>query len=405
MNSPLALLAASAESSKLPFEMLTVFGAAKILGELAEKVKIPAIVGALVAGVIIGPSALGWISDNDLLHALSELGVMFLLFRVGLEVKASEFLSVGQVALIVAMLGVATPMLLGWVIMVAFGHNSLESVFMGAAMVATSVGITAQVLKDKGLLSHRTANVILAAAVIDDVLGLLVLAVVSSMADGGVDVAGLVTTTIVSIFFVVITIKFGTPTVNRVLPRLMPALRAPEAEFGLAMMFLFAMALVAVYSGVAAIIGAFLAGMALAESVSHRVHDLAQGATELLVPFFLGSIGMKLDLKILAQGEVLWVGMLILLAAIFSKWLGCGLGAIHMGWKDASRVGVGMVPRGEVGMVVAQIGLAKGVVGQDVYGIAVFMAVLTTAIAPLLLSIAYKGEALQPVAESLQSDP
>ena len=366
----------------------------------------PAIVGALVGGVVIGPSVLGWISENELLHALSELGVMFLLFRVGLEVKASEFLSVGRLALLVALLGVAFPLGLGWAIMLAFGHNSLESVFMGAAMVATSVGITAQVLKDKGLLSHHTAKIILAAAVIDDVLGLLVLAVVSSMAEGGIDFAGLATSTIVSVFFVIITIKFGTPAVNRVLPHLMPGLRAAEAEFSIAMIFLFAMSVVAVYSGVAAIIGAFLAGMALAESVSHRVHDLAQGATELLVPFFLGSIGMKMDLAIFSQPSVLLVGGLILVAAVLSKWLGCGLGALSLGWKDASRVGFGMVPRGEVGMVVAQIGFSRGVVGQDVYGIAVFMAVLTTAIAPLLLNVAYKGVELSPLTEeSVQSHP
>lgn len=385
--------------------MLTVFGSAKILGELAEKIKIPGIVGALIAGVLIGPSGLGWIHENQLLHALSELGVMFLLFRVGLEVKASEFLSVGQRALVVAMLGVAVPMAFGWLVMIAFGHSSLESIFMGAAMVATSVGITAQVLKDKGLLSHRTANIILAAAVIDDVLGLLVLAVVSSMAEGGVDVVGIAITTVVSVFFVVMTVKFGTPAVNRVLPRLTPRLRGADAEFGLAMTFLFAMAVLAVYSGVAAIIGAFLAGMALAESVSHRVHDLAQGATELLVPFFLGSIGMKMDLAIFTQRDVLFAGLLILIAAVISKWVACGLGAMDLGWKDASRIGAGMVPRGEVGMVVAQIGLVKGVVGHDVYGIAVFMAVGTTAIAPLLLALTYRGEGQVQPEEQLQFDP
>src|SRR5574338_492322 len=132
------LLSPASEPARLPLEMLIVFGTTKLLGELAEKLGIPAIVGALLGGVLIGPYAFGWIGENELLHALSELGVMFLLFRVGLEVKATEFLNVGRVALGVAMLGVLAPLGLGWGIMIELGHNSLESMFMGAAMVATS---------------------------------------------------------------------------------------------------------------------------------------------------------------------------------------------------------------------------------------------------------------------------
>lgn len=386
-----AFLLAAGSDFHLVLAMVLIFGSAKILGEIAEHFRLPAIVGGLLAGILIGPSVLNLISYNELLHALAELGVMFLLFQVGLEIKAGDMLKVGRMALLVATLGVVLPFVLGWGLLLWAGHAQVEAIFMGAAMVATSVGITAEVLASKGLLSHQTSRVILAAAVIDDVLGLLVLAVVSSMSESGkVDVLGLLTSAAVSIGFVVAVVKFGTPTVTFVMPKLLRRLRANEAEFAVAFIFLFSMALLASYSGVAAIIGAFLAGMALSETISEHTRTLAQGASELMVPFFLASIGLQMDLSVFRKPEVLGLGLLILLAAVASKGVGCGLGAMQMGFRNALRVGTGMIPRGEVGMVVAQIGLSRGAISQEAYGIAVFMAVATTIIAPPLLSVVYR---------------
>ncbi len=232
---------------------------------------------------------------------------------------------------------------------------------------------------------------ILAAAVIDDVLGLLVLAVVSSMARaGGLDWAGLATSTLVSVAFIAAVVKYGSRTAGLVVPKLAKSLRVDEAEFAVAVTFLFVMALLATYSGVAAIIGAFLAGMALAETASHHLHTLVRGAGELMVPFFLASIGLQLDISVFRSGSTIALGVAILAAAVASKWIGCGLGAASLGWKDASRVGAGMVPRGEVGMVVAQVGLKAGAITQPVYGVAVFMAVMTTILAPPVLSFLYR---------------
>jgi Kef-type K+ transport system membrane component KefB len=271
---------------------------------------------------------------------------------------------------------------------------------MGAAMVATSVGITAQVLASKGVLNHRTAQVILAAAVIDDVLGLLVLAVVSSMARaGGADWAGLATSTAVSVLFIAAVVKFGARTAGLVVPKLTQNLRVDEAEFAVAVTFLFLMAMLATYSGVAAIIGAFLAGMVLSETASHHLHTLVRGAGELMVPFFLASIGLQMDLSVFSSSATIVLGLVILAAAVATKWIGCGLGAAALGWKDASRVGAGMVPRGEVGMVVAQVGLTAGAISQPVYGTAVFMAVMTTILAPPVLNLLYRdivGKAPRP---------
>ncbi len=389
-----------AEAARLPLEMFIIFGAAKLLGEVFERLNQPGIVGEILAGIVIGPSVLGWIAPGEFLDALAELGVMFLLFRVGLEVKASELVRVGGTAMVVAGLGVAVPFAFGWGILALWGAQSIEAIFMGAAMVATSVGITAQVLASRGLMQVRAAKIILAAAVVDDVLGLLVLALVSSVARGEIRVLDLVITALAAIGFTVLVATWGTRTVSRVLPQMGEKLRLAEAEFALSMILLFGLALLAVYAGVAAIIGAFLAGMALSESVGDRVHDLAHGVTELLVPFFLAGIGLHLSLGAFSDVSTLMLAGTILLAAIVSKFAGCGLGAIGLGKADAVRIGTGMVPRGEVGLVVAQIGLGLGVVSARIYGVVVFMAVATTLVAPPLLAAAFRGA--KPAAEQTE---
>lgn len=405
MTTPFAFFVGSG-ADQLALQMLLVFGAAKLLAELAERVKMPGIVGGLLSGILLGPSLLNWIQYNDLLHALSELGVMFLLFQVGLEVKVTELLRVGRTALLVAISGVVVPFIMGYGIYAGAKHPQAEALFMGAAMVATSVGITAQVLSSKGLLEHTTAKIILGAAIIDDVLGLLVLAVVSSMGEGkGIDYTGLLTTAAVSIGFVVAIAKYGTGAARLVIPKLRQNLRVQESEFAIAVTFLFGMALLASVSGVAAIVGAFLAGMALAETASHRLHILVNGAGELMVPFFLAAIGLQLDIKMMAGGSSLALSIAILIAAVNSKALGCGAAAWQLGWKDAARVGVGMVPRGEVGMVIAQIGMSRGAIGQEAYGVAVFMAVMTTVIAPPLLNLVYRDIASPPQQISPDEEP
>jgi Kef-type K+ transport system membrane component KefB len=382
--------------------MLLVFASAKLLSEIFERLGQPGIVGEILAGILIGPQVLGWMSPNDILRILSDLGVMFLLFRVGLEVKASDLMKVGGTAMLVAVAGVVLPFLMGWGICTLWGEPGTESVFTGAAMVATSVGITAQVLAARGFLATRSAQVILAAAVIDDILGLVVLALVSGIAEGKVNYLEIGATAALAIAFTAFVAKFGSRAVTRVLPHFQSRLQAAEGEFALAMTLLFALSLLAVYAGVAAIIGAFLAGMALSEAAEQRVHDLTDGVAELLVPFFLVGIGLHFNLTAFTTSGSLALAGIILLAAIVSKFAGCGLGAIAMGRSDAIRVGVGMIPRGEVGMVVAQIGLNQGVMKESVYAMIVFMSVMTTLFAPPLLKLAYRGEVGTQQEERLQ---
>jgi Kef-type K+ transport system membrane component KefB len=357
-------------------------------------------VGEILAGVLIGPHALGWVS-GEVVPILGELGVMFLLFRVGLEVKSSELVSLGGKAIFIAASGVVVPFLCGWGLSRWWGLTTLESVFIGAAMVATSVGITAQVLATGGWLSERASKMIVAAAVIDDVLGLLVLAAVSSMARGQVNFTDLAVTGGLATGFTILIVVLGSRVMGNLLPTVRRGMHAVEAEFTIALSVLFALSLLATFAGVAAIIGAFLAGMALSETVDKRVHLLTDGVTELLVPFFLVGIGLNLDLSLFREGSAVVFAAIIVLAAVVSKLGACGLAALPLGRSDAIRIGVGMIPRGEVGMVVAQIGLGFGVMAPSIYGTIVFMSIATTLIAPPLLRLSFRGA--HPVGANAQS--
>src|SRR5215470_16029480 len=190
-----------AAEAQIPLSILVVFASAKLLNELFERLGQPGIVGEILAGVLIGPQVLGWMAPNEVLRILADLGVMFLLFRVGLEVKARDLINVGGTALTVAMAGVVVPFFLGWGVSSLWGEPRVESIFIGAAMVATSVGITAQVLAARGLLATTAARVILAAAVVDDVLGLTVLALVSGLAKGSLNYLDVALTAGIAIAF------------------------------------------------------------------------------------------------------------------------------------------------------------------------------------------------------------
>src|SRR4051812_158756 len=227
------------DAAKIPLAMLVIFTSAKVMSEVFERLGQPGIVGEILAGVLVGPSVLGWLAPNEFLSALSDLGAMFLLFRVGLEVKSSELMKVGGTATLVACSGVVVPFVMGTGIMLAWGANTKEAIFVGASMVATSVGITAQVLSAKGLLHEISSKIILAAAVIDDVLGLLVLAVVSSLTHGQLDILSLAFTAAAAVAFTVIVAKWGTHTVGRIVPHVDRRLKVAEARFVMAVGLLF----------------------------------------------------------------------------------------------------------------------------------------------------------------------
>jgi len=373
----------------LPLAMLIVFGSAKVISDLFERVGLPGIAGEIVAGILIGPSVLNWVAPNETMKALSDLGVLFLLFSIGLDLQLADLLRVGLLSTFVATLGEAVPFLAGWGILLAWGGTAHAALFLGAALVATSVGISASVLKRRDLLHHPASQIILAAAVIDDVLGLIVLAVVSSVARGRFNLAEIVVTAGLATTFVVVTAIWGTKVVSRIFPHFHSRIRADEAQFDVAMVLLFSLAVLAFYAGVAAIVGAFLAGLALADSADSRVRNLTRGVTELLVPFFLAGIGLNFDVRIFRSRSTVLMALVVLLVAIATKVIGCGLATLSAGWQTSLRVGLGMIPRGEVAMVAAQLGLSMLILSTAVYSVIIFVVVASALLTPPLLKVAF----------------
>lgn len=392
MDQSMILLAVEGQTNIL-LALFLMLAAAKLFAELFERLRQPAVVGEILAGIIIGPSVLGLVQRSEIIDTLAEVGVIFLLFTVGLETKPASIFHIGKRAVLVAVLGVITPFIAGWVLMKAWGGSGLEALFLGTALVATSVGITARVLSSMGVLDALTSRIILGAAVIDDILGLMILAVVSSLALGPINYLSIIITALLAIAFTAFVILVGAPVVKRVAPRI-ENLKVSHSLFISALLLCLGISIAASYIGVAAIVGAFLAGMAFAEVAEERptMHKEMAGVTEFLVPFFLVNIGLQLRLDVFRDLSVIVFALLVTVIAVITKLAGCGFGAKGLGWKQMGQVGMGMVPRGEVGIVVAQIGLGLAVINDSLYGVVLMMAVATTLIAPPFLRILYAPE-------------
>ncbi len=389
MGRMLATLSSNGHADIL-FTLFIIFASAKILAEIFERLKQPAVVGEILAGVLIGPSVLALVKPSEITSALAEIGVILLLFTVGLEVHPGSLLKVGKRAIFVALAGVILPFFAGWGFLTLWGEPTIEAVFLGAALVATSVGITARVLASMNQLSAEASQIIMAAAVIDDILGLLVLSGVSSFAKGNVNFTELITTALLSIGFVIFMVFVGARVMKKSRPHF-EKLRMNHSFFIVGMLLCFGLSWLANIVGVAAIIGAFLAGMALSEaSEEGSLRTQADSVMELMVPFFLAGIGLQLNLSVFGNGSVLLLSCLVTVIAIATKLIGCGLAAWPLGKANALRIGIGMVPRGEVGIIAAQIGLTLGVLDSTLYGVIVFMAVATTLVTPPFLKILFR---------------
>ncbi len=387
----LPLASAGDHGVNLVLTIFVLMAAAKLLAEIFERLGQPSVIGEILAGCIVGPSMLGWVQPTEVTNALGEVGVMFLLFSVGLETPPRAILRVGKAATLVAVLGVIIPFIGGWAVMEATGHTLIASLFGGAALVATSVGITARVLAQLGQSRAASSRIVMGAAIIDDILGLLVLAAVASMATGKVNIAELSLTTGMAIGFTVFIAWLGAPFLRKTTPYL-DRLRVNHAWFVACVLLCLGLAWAAASIGVAAIIGAFLAGMAMAEPAEeqHELHHEIKGLTEFLVPFFLAGIGMKLDMAVFRDPATLGLVAALTVVGVLTKVVGCGAGAWSLGKRGAMQVGVGMVPRGEVGIVVAQVGLAAGVVDSRLFSVVVAVAVLTTLVVPPWLKVLFK---------------
>ena len=394
------------EISELLVALLAIFAAAKLFGEIAERIGQPAVLGEMVGGIVIGVSGLHLIDAHDpLLHVFAELGVILLLFLIGLETDLHRLLSVGGASGAVAATGVVLPFAAGYGVGVWLDYPATISVFLGAALTATSVGITARVLSDLGHLKSDESQVILGAAVIDDILGLVLLTVVSAVA-AGEKLTALGVTKIVAIAFgfVILAVLVGSMLAPR-LVALVARVRVGKALFFASIMFAFGLAWLADLAGSALIIGAFAAGLVLAKTdrgrdIEHEVYDVAQ----FFIPIFFVSVGAAVDLRALSPfhadtRQFFVVGILLTLVAVVGKLL-AGYAAFGRPLRKLV-IGVGMVPRGEVGLIFAQLGLSAGLLSAGLYSSVALMVMITTFIAPPALRALLAKEGRQDAESAL----
>jgi len=371
-------------------ELFAIFVWAKVFGEIFEQMSLPGVLGEILAGVILGPHATGLVNPTETVGSLAEVGAIFLLFTVGLETRPSDLIRVGRSALNVALAGIAVPFVLGFGYLALKGEPQHEAVFVAAAMVATSVGITARVMSDMHVLHTPVARVILGAAVFDDILGMVVLTIAAGMAAGehvrwlhlGVLIAE-------AFGFAVFMIFIGPRVVRRIRPGL-KRMSSHDAPLILALAICLGLSVAATKIGMAAIIGAFFAGLVFADySPEWNLQPRAHAIVEFLAPFFFFVMGARPDVH-LFTGPVWVTAIVISILAIISKVLGCGLPMLLDGIKTATKVGVGMLPRGEVALIVALIGLQSGAISQQAYAVVIFMAAVTTVIAPPFLRYLFR---------------
>ncbi|MGH8112583.1 MAG: cation:proton antiporter [Rhodanobacteraceae bacterium] len=372
-------------------DVFIIFAAAQVGGALARLVHLPDVVGQIVAGCLIGPSVLGWVVSSEPLEVLSEIGVVLLLFAVGLETRLDDVKRVGGSAFAVGVIGVVIPFVCGAFWAHSLGPDWPRSLFVAAAFVATSAGITASVLKEMGVLRRTESRVILGAAVIDDILAMLVLGVVVAIQAGGSVRAGrLVAVAAEAIGFVRVVGWLGTLMMRRG-SKWLDRTRNPMSPLLVVLALCLGLAWVATRFGLAAIIGAFLAGMIASETRQRvQLEEQMQPLLALLTPFFFVLTGAKVELAKLASGEALWMLLVATLLALVTKLAGGWLGALRLGPRSAFIVGIGMIPRGEVGIVVAALGLSAGVFGDKIYAVIIAMSLLTSVIAPPFLALLMK---------------
>ncbi len=400
--------------ARLGSAIISRFGLPGLIGEI--------LIGVIVANLVIGDFNLmedllnmtmpdpGNTEDHGsgvypIVYTLAELGVIFLLFMVGLETKVSDLMRSGKAAFFCALLGVIVPFIMGFALIMGTEGNLNHALFLAAAMVATSVGITARIIKDLNLMDTREARIIIAAAVIDDVLGMIVLAIVKGMADSGdISILGVASITLQAVVFVLAVIAVCKWVIPVLYDRIAARKAASEGRnrmsinmLAVAIIVCLAMSAFAEVIGLAAIIGAFLAGMMFADHASEwDLEEKVDSITAFLLSFFFLNVGLQVDISTLGSTSVLILAIVTIILAVISKLIGCSLGAKlgdrSLDGQSMKIIGFGMAPRGEVGIIVASIGLASGAMSQELYAVVVLMSVVTTIIAPPLISKLFKAK-------------
>lgn len=366
-------------------QLFVLLLATKIGDEIFKRIGQPPLVGEILAGLLVGSAVLGWYEINEGTALFAEIGVVFLLFRVGLETRLADLIRVGPQAGAVGTLGIALPFAGGIGLGMAFGLSTEVTVFLAAAMVATSVGVTSELLMEQRALGTSSGRVILGAAVIDDVLAMIILATATGIAAGGVSIERILLLVLVALGFIAVVVVGGTGVLRR-RPSLLTEPVFARTPFLPGMIIMLGLAALAAAIGLAALIGAFLAGMVVGESSERRaLEEEVAPVAAFFTPFFFGAIGAQIDLAGLFEPMAILMLLAVTAVAVATKFLGSFIGAISLGTRRAVLVGWGMVPRGEVGIVVAGLGLQIGVIGGSMYSVVVAMAVVTTLLVPPLI--------------------
>jgi len=358
---------------------------AKVGEEVLRRLGQPGVVGELLGGFIVGPYALGLVTPGETAFVFSEIGVVVLLFTVGLEVRTDDLLSVGRPAILTAIIGMVLPIAAGVGIGLALGADALAAFFVGLALAATSIGITSRVLRDLGVLDRRWAKVVIGAALVDDILALVLIGLASGAAEGDVSA----TTILVGVAGIgLVLLGFAVARRARGLPRTVftwPLFA--DTPLVPAFLLMLAIALLSAAIGLAAIIGAFVAGLIVAETeaVDELERDFKPLAS-IFTPFFFAVTGAQVDLSLLLNPPVAVLALTLAIVGVVTKMLGGMLGARAEGRWASTTIGFGMVPRGEVGIVVANLALASGVVSADIFAAMLVAVILTTVVAPYLLA-------------------
>lgn len=368
----------------------------KLFSLLTGKFQLPQVVGALLAGLLLGPACFGVLQPSDFLSMLAELGVIVIMFSAGMGTSIKDLKESGKAGFVVALVGVLVPLGLGAVLMYCFEPTTsvLTHVFMGAVLTATSVSITVETLKEIGKLNTKVGNTILAAALIDDILGLLCLTVVTSLAGAQVSIAVVLVKVLLFFVFVaimgVLAAKLFDWYARRVNDRNLH--RFPVLAFALCLFMAWAAESV---FGVADIIGAFAAGVVVASTskgsyIASKFNPLSY---LFLTPIFFANIGLKVTLPSLTPRLLLFTVLLVLVSVV-SKLIGCGLGAKVCGFngRQSVQVGMGMVCRGEVALIVANKGMAMNMIEPQYFGSLIIMVIFCAMVTPVLLKLAFKGE-------------
>ena len=379
--------------------------AAKLMAELFLRLRLPIVLGELLAGMIIGPFALGaflvyegnlLVQITDNIKVLGEIGAIVILFMAGLEMTPKEFLKGGKASFTVAIAGVVFPFTAGLIVFQMFGFNALESMMIATALTATSIAISIQVLSEFGKIKSAEARLIIGAAVIDDILAIAILSVVTSLSVGGelsdINILDVVFTILQVLGFFVIMLVAAVLIIPRVItPRLWKARGSIE---GIATASFFGAAALAGLIGLSPIVGAFAVGMALSTSrVFEKIEGFIRRIGLIFAPLFFSIIGAQVDFRGIDL-EILMLSGIIIVIAVLTKYLGCGLPAWFF-LKDKTkgmRVGIGMISRGEVGLIVAGVGLSAGVLSSSVYSTIVIMVATTTIITPIWLKMDYRKD-------------